>query len=831
MSETALSQFLPFLLTLANPASSDDLLRERLAGLVSFSGGEQGCLVLPCEVGAFADGQVGYRRFLSGEGFLGSTGAECRCNLESGSHNTAGEAADEIPCSLACIADTGDGGGSFGWQVFDDKDQALAALVVSFRDAGNCGVFQQGLQRCSSFFTEAVHSRIDGLKCRAERSLLHAAFNNFPDALVIANASRKIIAANRAIQETFGYPAREVLGRTTEVFYVSREEFEEQGRQRYNLSAEEKRKPFLINYRRADGSIFPSETIGTVITLPDGTPAGFQGLMRDISERVLQEQTIARQHLLFEELVNNIPDMIVLADADRVITHVNESLLARTGFRREELIGESTSFIYASREDYIAAGAQRFRVNGGTRWGVPTTGTLRTSSGEVFPAEIRGGMLTDSKGNFLCMVGIFNDISLRIAYERSLIENNARLEKEVRLRTAQLEEEKGRAEAATRSKSRFLANMSHEIRTPLNGIIGQLQLLAEEHLAGGQREQVSLALECSNGLLDLINDILDLSRIEAGGIDIQMESFRLCDLLDGLAGMFAAQCRQKALQFRMNKEYIPGRSVLADRSRLRQIVINLVSNAIKFTDQGTVELQIAQVDTGGGGLQITVTDTGIGIAPENQEKIFLPFTQVDSSYKRRHAGSGLGLNIVSGLVEAMGGKIEVKSTPGEGTRMVCTIPCSWEDQQRDDRSSLLEQGSGKVTPRMILIAEDNRVNQITLRRMLEKMGHRVIVAANGREALQLLSPEYDLIFMDIQMPVMDGLEATEVIRAHHNTTISTIPIVALTAHAFREDREEAERAGVTDYLTKPVELGRLREVIAQLFEEREGSKAPPLGGA
>lgn len=386
------------------------------------------------------------------------------------------------------------------------------------------------------------------------------------------------------------------------------------------------------------------------------------------------------------------------------------------------------------------------------------------------------------------------------------------------------------AEQASRAKSEFLANMSHELRTPLNGIHGMAQLLAATTLSPEQREYVDAALASCRRLTRLLGDILDLSRVESGKLDFVAESFRLADLLDAVATAFEPACREAGLAWSIDIHPDTPATLHGDEGRVRQILFNLIGNAVKFTQTGRVGLEVwaGPVNTAGeGSVLFTVADTGVGIPSEELEAVFEAFHQVESSLTRRFQGAGLGLAIVRRLVELMGGAIVMESEEGKGTRVTCALPLARGVKALDRPGGVREAAepeSAGATPAglRLLVAEDDAISALVVRRILEKLGHSVIVARDGQEAVEIaLAQRPDLIFMDVSMPVLDGVEAVEAIReAERRDGRPGIPIVALTAHAMSGDRESLLEVGMDDYLSKPVSRSELQAVLGRLLGRR-----------
>ena len=376
------------------------------------------------------------------------------------------------------------------------------------------------------------------------------------------------------------------------------------------------------------------------------------------------------------------------------------------------------------------------------------------------------------------------------------------------------------AESANRAKSEFLANISHEVRTPLNGIMGMLQLCLQFDVQPELGEYMRTALESSHNLLRVLNDVLDFTKVDAGKMELLEREFDLDEMLAQAVNFFKALAMDKKISLELETPPTLGRFV-GDEGRLRQILFNLMGNALKFTDKGTVTLEAWPVGARNGRQRIlfSVRDQGIGIPADKLDYIFESFTQVDGSYSRRFQGTGLGLPIVRRLVHLMGGNISIESQENEGTAIFFTIPLQEGGPRAESATGDLAAEKTQVRPLHVLLVEDDVVNMTMAKRTLEKMGHAVTCAQTGKEALECLQvPGIDVVLMDIQMPEMDGMEATRIIRSDPRfASYARVPVIALTAHAMAGDRERFLAEGMDDYLSKPFDHARMRELLQRFF--------------
>ncbi len=399
---------------------------------------------------------------------------------------------------------------------------------------------------------------------------------------------------------------------------------------------------------------------------------------------------------------------------------------------------------------------------------------------------------------------------------------------------ASLREARREAEAASEAKSVFLANMSHEIRTPFHGLMGMLSLLRETGLNPRQIDYLRTATESADHLLALLNDILDMSQLESGRMALMPAAVDLRALLRDVESLMRPQAHAKQLALHVDTDPAVPERVLADPTRLKQVVFNLLANAIKFSDRGAVVLDVRRREGTNGApeLEFVVSDTGIGMDEATVAALFSRFMQGDSTPSRRHGGTGLGLEISRNLARLMGGDITARSKPGEGSTFTFRLPLlPVQDAGAPAQASRAEKPV-PARPLRVLVAEDHPVNRQYMAALLENLGHEAHFTANGQEALQAVqhrhgAPPFDIVLMDLHMPVQDGVAATRAIRALPDRAAATVPIVALTADAFAETRDRCLVAGMNDFLTKPVSPAKLAASLRRLFGSAAGTELPP----
>ncbi len=788
---------------------------------------------------------------------------------------------------------------------------------------------------------------------QAERALeerthfLNSLIENSPVGIIAIDATDAVQMCNPAFERIFLYRQQDILGRGLGELLATQEYRMEVNSNQLRL-AHGKTTHTMTRRKRSDGSLVDVEAFSVPLG-GEGTYTGAVLLYQDITERKQAETALAERKNFLNSLIENLPLGVIATGVDDTIQMCNPAFEKLFGYHQQDIVGRPILDLMSSPE--IRTQMQSTKATLMQKKTVHFVTQRKRSDGSPLNVEILAVPIITgetSSGNLV----IYQDITERKQAEEALLRA------------------KEAAEAGSRAKSEFLANMSHEIRTPMNGILGMTELVLDTELDAEQRNYLNLAKVSADSLLSLINDVLDYSKIEAGKLEIDSIDFNLGDSLGDTMKTLSLRAHQKGLELAFEIEPDVPDAVVGDPGRLRQIIINLVGNGIKFTELGEVVVYVKtksrtldQIE-----LHFTVADTGIGIPLEKQASIFEAFIQADGSMTRKYGGTGLGLSISSRLVDLMGGRIWVESEPGKGSRFQFTVRFGLQkapartivprdpealrdmrvlvvDDNATNRHILIKmlenwrmqptavesgaraivalgeaKGLGRVFPLIlldaqmpemdgfalaesirrnpdwrgatvmmlssagqrgdamrcrelgvaayltkpvrqselmdaimtalgtrpasdspgtlvtrhslrenrghlrVLLAEDNAVNQLFALRILEKHGHIVTVAANGRKALEALQKEtYDVVLMDVQMPEMDGWEATRSIRQSEKAKGGHIPIVAMTAHAMKGDEERCLTAGMDSYLTKPIQTGELLAILDEIRERKESA--------
>jgi PAS domain S-box-containing protein len=640
---------------------------------------------------------------------------------------------------------------------------------------------------------------------------------------------------NPIVFELYGYQVDELIGRNIEVT-TPIDQIHKAMEAISRALAGESVRDFEINQKDKAGRIIPMEINAMPVT-KNGQIVGVQGIMRDITRRKQVERELRIKSIAVAESIN----AIAMADLEGKLTYANDAFLKMWGYNGVcEVLGKSGSELNKDAEKALMA-MEALRTVGS--W--VGEGMAKRKDGSTFWARYSANMVRDDTGRPVCIMSSIVDVTDHKQAVEELKQAKEQAEKgkiELEQLNRQLEAAVSQANmmtqkavAADLAKSEFLAGISHQIRTPLNAVIGFSQVLAEQDLTDEQRHYADLIRESSENLLQLINDVLDFSRLEVGKLNIQISECSLGCLLAITESLMRPAAMEKGLKFEILQCGELPAQIRTDFVRLRQCLINLISNSIKFTETGYVYVnvsvqQLNEIPY----ICFDVEDTGIGIPPDKQQLIFERFVQADETIGRRFGGTGLGLAITKRLANLLGGDVSISSQPGKGSVFTLRIPAGLDIKSQPplDRynfvnelnrgSDLSEQVkfSGQV-----LVAEDSRVNRMLIRLLLERLGLRVTTAEDGKEALnKALNQPYDLIFMDIQMPNMDGDQVVETLRRK----AVTIPIVALTAHTTDHDREKCIAAGCNDCLSKPINRKELTELLSKYLASEsitEGGKA------
>ncbi len=658
----------------------------------------------------------------------------------------------------------------------------------------------EGAVRCAWGIVRDISERV---RTEGRMRLLMQMVEQSPACIVMTDPRGDIEYVNPKFTDLSGYTFAEVRGQNPRILgsgYKSPEEYAEL----WKTIASGRQWRGEFRNRHKDGSLYWEAALISPIHDAEGRITHFVAIKEDITQRRRAEEELRKRDINFKKIVDILPQLVSHVDKELRYRFVNAAY--SSFFTPSNLLGSTVAEVigaeaFEATRPHIEQVFEGKTVHYGTVLTYPEVGE-RFVDVYLIPDYSVTGLV---EGYY----AILNDLTHLKRIEDSL-------------RRA-----KDEAEAASRLKSEFLANMSHEIRTPLNGILGMLQLMQATNLDADQRECLHTTINSSKRLTRLLSDILDISKIEADKLIFREHAFEIRDVENALAELFGQTIREKGIEYSFSADSrLPGK-VTGDEARLVQVLFNLVGNSLKFTEQGRVDVEVTMLPfTAGAPLRLlfAVEDTGAGISEQTQRDIFEPFIQSDGSYTRRHQGVGLGLSIVRKLVQRMGGTLCLESDPGKGTAFYISLPFGLpcgpvaEDPDSCGHSSAL-------TGLRVLMVEDDAVNLLCGQRLLEKAGYVVGTARDGQEALEtILDRDFDLVLMDIQMPVLDGIQATRAIRhAAPFARVSDIPVIALTAHAMAGDREKFLAAGMDGYVCKPFDLCRVNQEISRVIALSRGT--------
>jgi len=583
-----------------------------------------------------------------------------------------------------------------------------------------------------------------------------------------------------------------------------------------------------LRLRHADGSLRWIEL--SVAVVP---PDGLVGVIYDVTRNKLAQEELAKLSLV----ASSTDNLVVIADRDGYIEWVNDAFVSLTGYALVEVIGRKPGmFLQGPLTDLAAVVRIRDAIR--EQRSIKEELVNYTRAGEPYWVTLQITPVLDGQGALERFVSVQSDTTAEKRYQQKILEQSAVLERRVLERTAQLARAKEEAEAATEAKSQFIANMSHEIRTPLNAIIGLSHLCLGTELDARQRDYLSKVNEAGKSLVGIVSDILDFSKMSDEAFALESLPFSVAQLVKRVEAMFVDAAQRKQLRLGVQLPAGLPAMLLGDPLRLEQVLTNLLSNAIKFTGAGAVELEVAVLARHAEGvdLQFSVRDSGIGLTAGQRERIFQPFTQADAATTREYGGTGLGLAISQRIVAHMGGRIGLVSTPGYGSvfsfsiRLDQVVDGMVDSVVANDRhrAALLGNARAIASGRRVLLVEDNEINQQVLSELLGAIEVQVTVAGNGMQAVAavLQGAQFDVILMDVQMPEMDGYEATRLIRAVADG--QPLPIIAMTANATVENRSRCYEAGMDGFQTKPILPENLYLALLEFMISRpSGVQADP----
>jgi PAS domain S-box-containing protein len=712
--------------------------------------------------------------------------------------------------------------GEFG---FDEQAYLNALDKTPIFTAEQTQKVMNFLVRLAGVMGELGLTRLKLQKSNRELQQSAAIVNSSDDAIIGKTLAGIITTWNPGAEAIFGYPASEAIGQSMTLLFPKGMEHEET-EILARIARGEKIVHFETQRLRRDGTVIEVSTTISPIRDETGQVVGASKIARDISEQKDASKALAHERGTLRTLINTLPDLVWLKDLDGVYLSCNPRFEEFFGAKENEIVGKTDyDFVEKSLADFF-----RMHDRKAMEAAAPSVNEEEiafASDGHREWLETTKVPLCDATGNLIGVLGIGHDITARKQAEKEIEQHRLHLQDLVDVRTADLLVAKEAAESANIAKSSFLANMSHEIRTPLNAIIGMAYILRRTDLSQQQTDKLKKIESAGGHLLEIINAILDLSKIEAGKFALESVPIDVGTLLDKVASMVSQKAHEKGLGLDIEPLAL-SHPVQGDPTRLMQALLNYAANAVKFTHHGRITLRARQeaVTDSTITVRFEVEDTGVGIAQATIPKLFSAFEQADTSLTRNYGGTGLGLVITKKIAELLGGSAGVSSVEGQGSTFWFTAILHRDRHAVPDkpctRDGMAEEALRALAGIRVLVADDEPVNREIVNILLDEVGLGIDVAEDGQEAVEMASSaRYDMILMDMQMPRLDGLAATQRIRALPG--YADVPILAMTANAFVEHKEKCFEVGMNDFIDKPVRPKAFFETLLRWLQQSKGA--------